>query len=272
MHRSKFVDYLVHSILIVACLCILLPLIWVIRTSLVQKVVAYQIPPEWLVLPSLENYVHIFTEKPFHLYFFNSFYIALMTSLVSLVIGSLAAYSFSRFRTGGDLVRVSILSTQMLPVVTLVIPFFLLARVTNLLHTRTLMVVVYLTISLPFVIWILIGFFQGIPRELEESAMIDGCSRMTAFVRVIVPISLPGVLSAGLFSFVLVWNEFIFALILTGTGSRTLPVALSALLTQRGLLVGPLCAGIVLIMVPMVGLYFFMKNFLARGLTLGALK
>lgn len=272
MHRSKFVDYLVHSILIVACLCILLPLIWVIRTSLVQKVVAYQIPPEWLALPSLENYVHIFTEKPFHLYFFNSFYIAVMTSLVSLVIGSLAAYSFSRFRTGGDLVRVSILSTQMLPVVTLVIPFFLLARVTNLLHTRTLMVVVYLTISLPFVIWILIGFFQGIPRELEESAMIDGCSRMTAFVRVIVPISLPGVLSAGLFSFVLVWNEFIFALILTGTGSRTLPVALSALLTQRGLLVGPLCAGIVLIMVPMVGLYFFMKNFLARGLTLGALK
>lgn len=272
MHRSKFVDYLVHSILIVACLCILLPLIWVIRTSLVQKVVAYQIPPEWLALPSLENYVHIFTEKAFHLYFFNSFYIAVLTSLVSLVIGSLAAYSFSRFRTGGDLVRVGILSTQMLPVVTLVIPFFLLARVTNLLHTRTLMVVVYLTISLPFVIWILIGFFQGIPRELEESAMIDGCSRMTAFVRVIVPISLPGVLSAGLFSFVLVWNEFIFALILTGTGSRTLPVALSALLTQRGLLVGPLCAGIVLIMVPMVGLYFFMKNFLARGLTLGALK
>jgi len=122
------------------------------------------------------------------------------------------------------------------------------------------------------VIWILIGFFQGIPRELEESAMIDGCSRTMAFVRVVVPISLPGVFSAGLFSFVLVWNEFLFALILTGNQSRTLPVALSALLTQRGLLIGPLAAGIVLIMVPMVGLYFFMRNFLARGLTLGALK
>jgi len=238
----------------------------------VQKVVAYQIPPEWFASPSLENYVHIFTEKPFHLYFFNSFYIAAMTSVVSLIIGSFAAYSFARFRTGGDMVRVSILSTQMLPVVTLVIPFFLLARITNLLYTRTLMVIVYLTISLPFVIWILIGFFQGIPRELEESAMIDGCSRIMAFLKVIVPISSPGMLSAGLFSFVLVWNEFLFALILTGIRSRTLPVALSALLTQRGLLVGPLSAGIVMIMLPMVGLYFFMKSFLARGLTLGALK
>jgi len=142
----------------------------------------------------------------------------------------------------------------------------------NLLNTRILMIVVYLTISLPFVIWILIGFFQGIPRELEESAMIDGCSRTMAFVRIIVPISLPGFLSAGLFSFVLVWNEFLFALMLTGNYSRTLPVAISALLTQRGLLIGPLCSGIVLIMVPMVGLYFFMKSFLARGLTLGALK
>lgn len=262
----------IHIILVLCCLGILVPLIWVVRTSFVYRIEAYQIPPKWIFTPTTDNYLTIFSTHPFHLYLVNSLSIALATTLISLAIGSLAAYSFARFHIGGLWFNVGILTTQMLPPITLIIPFFLMARIANLINTRSILIIAYLTFNLPFVIWIMASFFQGIPRELEESAMMDGCSRAQAFLRIIIPLSLPGLLSAGLFSFVLSWNEFLFALILTGKYSRTLPVGIAALVTQRGILIGPVCAGIILVMLPMILLYFFTKTFLIHGLTLGAIK
>lgn len=272
MLTRKISRVFIHTILVLCCLGILLPLIWVVRTSFVHRVDAYEIPPKWIFSPTIDNYLTIFSTHPFHLYLVNSLSIALATSLISLAIGSLAAYSFVRFHTGGLSFNVGILTTQMLPPITLVIPFFLIARITHLINTRSMLIITYLTFSLPFVTWIMTGFFQGIPSELEEAAMIDGCSQAKAFLRVTIPLSLPGLFSAGLFSFVLSWNEFLFALILTGRHSRTLPVAISALVTQRGILIGPVCAGIILVMLPMILFYFFARRFLVRGLTLGAIK
>jgi multiple sugar transport system permease protein len=262
----------VHAVLIAACMTVLLPLIWILRTSFAHRVIAYKIPPEWFFSPTWENYLIIFKNHPFHLFFVNSLSVALGSTLLCLLIGAPAAYSFSRFRTGGNSVRVSVLTTQMLPAITLVIPFFLMFRWVGLYNTRIGLIITYITFNIPFVIWILIGFFDGIPRELDESAMIDGCTRFSSFLRVIVPISVPGMLSAGVFSFVLSWNEFLFALILTGKKSKTLPVAVAGLITQQGTEIGAVCAATMLIIVPMILLYFGFRSFLIKGMIAGAIK
>jgi multiple sugar transport system permease protein len=223
-------------------------------------------------MPTLENYSIIFKDHPFPRFFGNSFIIASASTLICLVLGAPAAFSYSRFRTGGDALRVSMLATQMLPAITLVIPFFLIFKAIGLYNTRMGLVVTYITFNIPFVVWILIGFFEGVPRELEESAMVDGCSRFSAFLRIIVPISLPGMLSAGVFCFVLSWNEFLFALILTGMKSKTLPVAVSSLVTQQGTQIGAVSAATMLIILPMVMLYFGLRNFLIKGMVAGAIK
>jgi len=263
---------LVHLILIIECLIVVLPILWIFRTSLVHRVLAYRIPPKWIFVPTLENYKVIFKEEPFKQFFANSIIVAVSSTLVCLAVGAPAAFSYSRFKTGGNALVIGILATQMLPPITLVIPFFLVYKTIGLYNTRIGLIITYITFNIPFIIWILIGFFQGIPRELDESAMVDGCNRFTAFIRVILPISLPGVLSAGVFSFVLSWNEFLFALILTGKRSKTLPVAVSGLITQQGTQIGAVCAAVILIILPMVILYFGLRTFLIKGLVAGAVK
>jgi len=270
--KRKITLILLHIILIIASIVILFPLIWVLRTSFAHRVIAYRIPPKWIFTPTLDNYRTIFQEEPFHLYFINSFIVAFLSTVVCLLIGAPAAFSYSRFRTGGNALRVGILSTQMLPAITLVIPFFLIYKLIGLYNTRIGLVITYITFNIPFVIWILTGFFQGVPKELEESAMVDGCTRFGSFLRIIVPISLPGMLSAGVFTFVLSWNEFLFALILTGKKSRTLPVAVSGLITQQGTQIGAVSAATMLIIIPMIFLYFGLRSFLIKGMVAGALK
>jgi len=263
---------LAHLILIIECLIVILPILWIFRTSLVHRVLAYRIPPKWIFIPTLENYRVIFKEEPFKLFFANSIIVAVSSTLICLAVGAPAAFSYSRFKTGGNALVIGILATQMLPPITLVIPFFLVYKTIGLYNTRIGLIITYITFNIPFIIWILIGFFQGIPRELDESAMVDGCNRFTAFIRVILPISLPGILSAGVFSFVLSWNEFLFALILTGKRSKTLPVAVSGLITQQGTQIGAVCAAVILIILPMVILYFCLRTFLIKGLVAGAVK
>ncbi len=270
--KKKITIISLHVILILASLIILFPLLWTLRTSFAYRVIAYQIPPKWIFMPTFENYKIIFKSQPFLLFFTNSSIVALTSTVVCLIIGAPAAFSFSRFRTGGDALRLGILATQMLPAITLVIPFFLIFKLIGLYNTRIGLVIAYISFNIPFVVWILIGFFQGVPKELDESAMVDGCNRFTSFVRIIVPISLPGLLSAGIFSFVLSWNEFLFALILTGKKSKTLPVAVSSLVTQQGTQIGAVSAATMIIILPMIILYFGLRTFLIKGIVAGAVK
>lgn len=261
-----------HGLLIFASLVVLLPLLWVLRTSFANRLIAYKIPPVWVFTPTLENYRMIFEKYPFQKYFVNSLAVSLAASLVALAIGALAAYSIARFRTGDPVLRLSMLSTQMLPPITLVIPIFLLARLFHLWDSRLGLVLAYLSFNLPYTVWILIGFFQGIPVDLEEAAMIDGCSRLRAFLQVTVPVSLPGLLAAGVFNFILNWNEFLFALILTGRDTRTLPVAIASLWTQQGVQIGAVSAATVLVILPVIALTFIIQKSLVRNLTFGSIK
>ncbi len=270
--KKRITLAVLYFVLIIACLLVLLPLLWTLRTSFVHRVLAYKIPPDWFFTPTLDNYRVILNEHPFPLFFANSLIVALLSTLICLIIGAPAAYSYSRYKTGGNALRVSMLSTQMLPAITLVIPFFLIYKMIGLYNTRIGLVITYITFNIPFIVWILIGFFDGVPRELEESAMVDGCTRFGAFMKIIVPISLPGMLSAGVFSFVLSWNEFLFALILTGKTTKTMPVAVSGLMTQQGSHIGAISAAVMLIILPMIFLYFGLRTFLIKGMIAGAIK
>lgn len=138
--------------------------------------------------------------------------------------------------------------------------------------TRLGLIITYLTFNLPYVIWLLMSFMKRVPRELDEAALIDGCTPFTAFVRIIVPALLPGIGAAAILSFVLSWNEFLFALMLSGNESKTLPVAISGLVTQQGTAIGAVSAATILAMLPMAILYFAMRRFLVSGLNLGAVK
>lgn len=270
---------LTHIILIFACLTILLPVLWTARSSFAPDEFAYR-PADMSFSPTFDNYRQIFVELSFQRYLWNSLWIAMASALICLAVGSLAAYSISRFRTGGTPFSLAILSTQMLPPVALVIPFYLLFRQTytigdvrlSFLDSGWTLALVYLSFNLPFVVWILIGFFEGIPPEIEEAARVDGASQFGAFRQVVLPVALPGLLAAGIFAFVLSWNEFLFALILTGRDSRTMPVALASLMTSQGNQVGAICAATIAMMVPIVLITWAIQKFLVRGLTFGAVK
>jgi multiple sugar transport system permease protein len=268
-----------HVILTLASLSIFLPILWTARSSFGTRDLAYR-PGELWFSPTLDNYRKIFIDQKFQTYLWNSLWIGLATALVCLAIGSLAAYSIARFRTGGAALSLTILGTQMLPPVTLVIPLYLLIRQKvdifgqeiSLLDRGWTLVAVYLSFNLPFVVWILIGFFQSIPHEIEEAARVDGATPFQAFRQIVLPVSLPGMLAAGVFAFVLSWNEFLFALILTGRESRTMPVALASLMTSQGNQVGAICAATIAMMLPIVLLTWVIQRFLVRGLTFGAVK
>ncbi len=268
-----------HAVLVIACLSILLPVLWTARTSFTSGDLAYR--PEVIRFnPTLDNYRQILQEQDFTRYMWNSIWIAAASAAICLAIGSLAAYAIARFRTGGTPFSLTILGTQMLPPVALVIPFYLLIRQKltigsfeySFFDRGITLALVYMSFNLPFVVWILIGFFQSIPRELEEAARVDGAGPFRAFRQVVLPVALPGLMAAAIFAFVLSWNEFLFALILTGRDSRTMPVALASLMTSQGNQVGAICAATVAMMLPIVVLTWFIQRYLVQGLTFGAVK
>jgi multiple sugar transport system permease protein len=261
-----------HIVLILATLSILLPLLWILRTSLVSRRVAYLIPPDWTAPPNLDSWTYIFGSQGFMRFFVNSLVISLATAVISLLIGVPAAYAIARWRTGGQPLRIGVLATQILPAIALVIPTFIIARSLGLLNSQGLLAVMYLSFGLPFVVWILAGFFQGLPVEVEEAALVDGATRMQILLRVVVPMAAPGLIAAGVFSFVLAWNEFLWAFILTGLESRTLPVAVAGLVTQQGTLIGPMAAATVLMSAPVIVLTFVVRRYLVTGLTFGSVK
>ena len=270
--RRLLPSVLAHSVLILASLVVVLPLLWILRTALVRRVDAYQIPPKWISGFTTVNFETIFGTGGFGRFAANSLLIALATTLLAVVLGGPAAYAIARFRTGGTPMRLGILVGQMFPPIVLVLPIFVLLSELDLRDTRTALVLTYLSFNLAFVIWVLAGFFESLPRDSEDAALIDGCTRLQAFRRVILPVALPGLFAAAILSFILSWTEFLFALVLTGNDSRTLPVAIAALATRQGVSIGAVCAAVTVLIVPTTIMALLIRRFLVRGLTLGGVK
>lgn len=269
--KSLAAKILPHAVLVVFSATIFLPLLWLLRVALTDKLTAYRIPPEW-VTPDLSNFVEIFTGYPFLGYFANSLLVAVGATLGALPLATALAYAFARYNTGGLELRLFVLSSQMLPPVILVLPLFMVFLNASMLNTLAGLIIAHMTISLPFLAWLLVAFFQGEVALLEQAARVDGASRLQAFVRITLPVTAPGVLAAGLLAFILSWNEFLFALILSGPQTNTLPVGLASFQTHRGVDIALLSAATICAILPVFVLLPFMRRHLIKGLSLGALK
>ncbi|HEX4768321.1 MAG TPA: carbohydrate ABC transporter permease [Lichenihabitans sp.] len=259
-----------HIGLVLACALILLPPLWVLRTSFVPEPQTYS--SDLMPGATLDNYVGLLTRNKFASFYLNSVIVALGSVVLALPFAAMTGYAFARFRTGGRLTRFAVLATQMLPPVALVLPTFAIFRAFGLTDSRLGLTLAYAALNLPFLTWILMGFFEGVPVDLEWAAMTDGTTAWGAFWRIVVPVSLPGLAAAGVLGFILAWNEFLFALVLTGPVTQTIPVALASLQSSNGVQIGKVSAGVVLAVVPLVIASRFIQRFIVQGLTFGGVK
>jgi multiple sugar transport system permease protein len=251
----------------------LFPIFMIVITSLKSRVDALAVPPVWIFKPSFSNYLEIFSMYNFAFFFRNSLIVATLGTLVAVVLGVPAAYSLARHSFSGESnLSFWILSQRMTPAIAVIIPFFILLRTFGLIDSHLGLIIIYTSFNLPFIIWMMRGFFEDIPVEIEESALVDGCSRFGTFFRVALPLVAPGLSAAAIFTFLFTWNEFLFALILTGRNAETMPVAVQLFMRETGIDWGHMTAAAVVMIVPMMIFTFFAQRFLVRGLTFGAIK
>ena len=267
---KRWMDIGPHIGLVLFSLFIGLPPLWVLRTSFVPDELAYK--AELLPAFTWDNYTKLFAQHNFGLAYFDSFIAAAGSTLIALPLAAMTGYAFARHRTGGAPARFIVLATQMLPPVAIVLPFFALFRAFDLTNSVLGLTIAYAATNLPFLIWILMGFFEGVPVELEWACEIDGGTPWDAFWRVLVPVSLPGIAAAAVLGFILAWNEFMFALVLTGPTTMTVPVSLAALQSQNGVQIAEVSAGVMLGVLPLLIASRFIQRHLVAGLTFGAIK
>ena len=262
-----------YALLVILSLLVVFPLVWTALTSLKTSRDLLSIPPTYLPSPpTLVHYRETLQDGSFSAYFRNSLVISLSSTALSLVIGAPAAYGFARFRYRlSGMFFGAIVATRMFPSVTLIIPYFLFMRSANLIDTPLALIITYLTIELPLVIWVLEGFFRELPDSVAEAGQIDGLGAFGVFWRIGLPLSLPAISVAAALGFISAWNEFLFALALTRTSySQTVPVGLAGAITSEGFKFGPMTAGATLYVLPVIAFTFLAQRGLKRGLAAGA--
>jgi multiple sugar transport system permease protein len=269
--KVKKIIFIVITVVVFAF--ILFPPIMLFLTSIKTEVDALSFPPKWIFRPTPDNYTDIFHTSRFLRYLQNSVIVAAMNTAVSIGLGSLAAYSLARFKfRGSENLAFWILSIRMMPPVAAIIPLYIIMKNLHLLDTPWCLVIVYLTFNLPFVVWMMKGFFEDVPREIEEGALIDGCSDFGVFRKVALPLAAPGLAATAILVFIFSWNEFLFALILTGTKAVTLPVGIIGYMKETGINWGYMTAGGTLALIPVIVFTVLVQKHLVKGLTFGALK
>ena len=261
---------LFSATLLVLLVFFLFPLVWMILSSLKTNVEVTAYPPRWLFHPTLQNYTDVFANNPFFSYMVNSTIVAVLAVGIGLLCGLPAAYTMARYRQAS--LGFLFLMVRILPGIAFLVPLFVIYRRLGLINTIGGIVLAHITIVLPLVIWIMAGFFKDIPRELEEAALIDGCSRTGTFVRIVLPLSKPGIVAATILSFIASWNNFIFVLILGGDNTVTLPMAVYSFVSFEDVNWGGLTAAATVITVPILLLSLLVQRYLAGGLTMGAVK
>lgn len=270
--RPSGINLLRFAMIATVLMFILLPLYWVVVTSIKPVDDYLAIPPVWFPAhPTLLHYTAALFAYRGLQGLINSVIIASVTTLCSSVIGTMMAYSLARFNTGGQHLASWVLSQRFLPPVAIVLPVFLLYRNLGLNDTRIGLILFYTVVSLPLSVWMMFAYFRQLPKEMEEAALVDGASRWRAFWMVAVPLALPGVVAAAVFTFIFCWTEFFFALNLTSRNAFTLPTVFRAFLGFQAAQYGEASALAIVSLAPSIVLGMLVQKHLVRGLTLGAL-
>ncbi len=248
---------------------------WIVSTSFKKTGDVYDYPPAWIPeSPTIENYVNVLTYPNITRAFLNSIIVAAISTLLIILLASLAAYGFSRYLFKGKRVLMMVLiGTQMIPGVTNIIPIYIIAERVGLLDTITALFLVYAAVNIPFSVWLLKSYFDSIPRALEEAALLDGCTNLSALFRIVIPLSLPGLAASAMFSFVACWNEFYLALVITSSiKSRTLPLALYLFQSSYDIQWNLLGAASVVATIPVIIVFLLLQDKFVSGLSKGAIK
>ncbi|WP_240417023.1 carbohydrate ABC transporter permease [Paenibacillus periandrae] len=273
--KDKVFNSFMYLIMVVASLIVLVPTLWMVSTALKPNDEVMVTPPQWIPdAPTWESFVRIWNDYPFATYFANSVYIVLAATIISLVFSAMAGYGASRFRFKGKSTFLTfLLVTQMFPSIMLLIPFYKVLKTLGLIDTHLGLILVYISFTIPFCTWMMMGFFQGIPKELDEAATIDGCGRIRTFVQIILPLSLPGIAATAIYSFLQGWNEYMFALILTTSEDmKTLPVGIGQLNGFYKIVWNDMMAASFVSSLPLVILFLFLQKYFISSLTAGAVK
>jgi len=273
---EKVLLYIICTIIIIV---VVFPLYWLIITSLKYDIDSYIYPPQFFpVNITFKNYIDIlFLAREGNLvkYFLNSLIITISTIFLSLLFGSMAAYSLSKhylsimFRR---MVLAFVLVIRIFPPITTAIPYYVILSKFRLVDTHIVLIISYVSFSLPFTIWLMLGFFQSLPAEIEKAATIDGCNFWQRFIKIVIPLSLPGLAVTAIFVFLYSWNEFMLASILTSENAKTLPVVIAGFISDKYLFWGKMTALGVIMTIPVIIFSSFAQKNIVRGLTFGAVK
>jgi ABC-type glycerol-3-phosphate transport system permease component len=274
--RERALDAAVsYSLLGLSALFALFPVAWMLSTSLKTEAEAFALPIHWIPQrPTVQAYVEMWTLKPFGLYFWNSTLVSGVTALLSTVVGALAGYGFSRFQFRfRTTLMAGFLATQMISGVLVIGPYFQILAAVEMYNTLTGLIIAYVTICLPFAAWMSKGYFDSIPKELDEAGLVDGASRLQIFLRIIMPIAVPGTVATLLFGFLLAWQDLLWALCLISIDEKR-TVTLGVAFTVGDFIVKwPMLTAASLIgSLPTIILYLFLQRFYVEGLARGAVK
>lgn len=276
------VEFLRYGLIVIVIGFFFFPIFWMLLTSFKPEEAIMVSPPRFFFTPTLDNYQHALVDKDFLFYIRNTLIISVTSTAIVVAIGALAAYSFARYNVGDGHILFFILSTKMMPAIAVILPYFLIFRdigktgIGSFLHLgldqHGALIVSYVMFNLPFAIWLLVSFFQDIPRELEHSARLDGLSRLQVLRKVTFPLAAPGIAVTAVFTLIFCWNEFLFAYILTRKMASTVTVGVESFFTLQGILWGPVAAAATISVAPMLIFVLVMQRYMVRGLTFGAVR
>ncbi|HEY0419521.1 MAG TPA: carbohydrate ABC transporter permease [Acetobacteraceae bacterium] len=265
-----------RGVLVVLALAVtLFPVYWMLVTSVKPPPEVFRSPPALVPAhPTFEAFATIFRERPMLRYVANSLIVSVGATAVSMLLGSLAAYGFTRFHVRGAMVFViALLFTRMLPETLLIVPYFQLVSALGLIDTYLALILAYTSFSLPFALWMLIGFFRGIPLDIDEAAVVDGATRLQALVRVVLPLAGPGLVAVGFFTFIAAWNSYLWALVLTTRPEMfVISVGVANMVGEYRVQWNELMAASSIATVPVVLLFACFSRYLVAGATAGAVK
>ncbi len=270
MKEKRVTTILYGFFLVLIIIPILFPFIWMLMSSFKTQVDIISWPPKFIFKPVMQNYNRVFVEQNFLQYMKNSLIVSVVSVFFSLLLGLPAAYSIARYKQ--KKLSVFILVARLMPGISFLMPWYIVFSRLGLMDSYVALILSHMLIALPLVVWVMSPYFDSVPRELEEAAMVDGLTQQSAFLKILLPLSGPGVVTATTLSFIFSWNNFMFSQVLSQQNTRTLPIAVYNFLSYVEVDWGAVMAAAVTIMAPAIVLTMFFQKYVVKGLTMGAVK